>query len=233
MPPGAALELVSPADALGFGLPLGGALVLGVAMAVTTRPVLASLPEPTRDAAGKTPYHSLATPRFQLTVGVAGALAALIVALRVPAAHWLAWGALAVVNVLACAIDARTTWLPRRLSHAGWLVAALGVAVAALAERSWTPALAATIGAAAVGGFFHLAWRWTGQLGYGDVRLAATIGAVTALSSPLLVATALLAGTLLGAATGIGWRLTGRAGGFPYGPGLLAGAFASLVLPSG
>lgn len=215
----------------GYGIAVGCALVLGAVMAAATRPVLACLPEPTQDAAGKPTYASLATPSFGVSVGAASAVAALIVFLSAPAAHWLAWAALVIVNVLACAIDARTTWLPRLLSHAGWCVAGSGVAVATIAARSWTPALAAAIGAAAVGGFFHLAWRCTGQIGYGDVRLAATIGAVTALGSPMLVVTALLAGTLLGATTGIVLRLAGRAGGFAYGPGLLAGAFVALLLP--
>ena len=41
----------------------------------------------------------------------------------------------------------------------------------------------------------------------GDVRLAATIGAVTAMTSPTLVGAAVLTGTLLGAVTGVALRL--------------------------
>ena len=107
----------------------------------------------------------------------------------------------------------------------------MGALVAALAWSSWTPLLAAALGALVVGGFFHLVWRLTGGLGYGDVRLAATIGAVTAMTSPTLVGAAVLTGTLLGAVTGVALRLAGRRGGFPYGPGLLAGAFLPLLLP--
>ena len=44
-------------------------------------------------------------------------------------------------------------------------------------------------------------WRLSRGLGFGDVRLAATIGAVTGLESLDLVAGSVLLGTLLGAGT--------------------------------
>lgn len=193
--------------------------------------LLRALPEPDpAQADGKPPYAGLATPRFVLAVGLVSLLAALVVVLATPWPRWPAWAALTTVGVLACAIDARTTWLPLPLARAGWVIAAAGVALTAVVVGSWAPVVAAALGAAALGGLFHLLWRFTGAFGYGDVRLAATIGAVTALDGVTLVAWSLLLGTTAAAAVGVAHRLLGRRGAFPYGPGLLAGPFVALAL---
>lgn len=206
------------------------AVVLAGAAWALTPVVLRALPEPaTSDAKGKVPYAALVTPAFAAAVGVLGGLAGLVAFTALSVEHWLAWTALALVNLLACAIDARTTWLPARLSHVGWFVAAGGAVVVALAQGSAWPLVRAGLGAVAVGGLFHLLWWVTGTFGYGDVRLAVTIGAVTALVDAELVVASVLAGTALSAAVGIGYRLTGRREGFPYGPGLLAGPFVALL----
>lgn len=222
------LEAFTPAPAAA----VASALVVGLVLAVACGPILRRWPEPATQEP-KTPYAALATRGFAAAVGAAASAAVLIVVTTTPPHLWAAWASLAVVNVMACAIDARTTWLPARLSQVGWAVAALGAIIAGLSTASWLPVAAAAAGALVVGGFFHLLWRITAALGYGDVRLAATIGAVTALTSPLLVGAALLAGTLLSALVGIALHLAGRRGGFPYGPGLLAGPFVALLLPAG
>lgn len=207
--------------------------VLALLAASLSTAVLRALPEPVgADAAGKTPYVALATPRFRIAVGLATLAAGAIAFGALGAEHWLAWASLTFVNVIACAIDARTTWLPARLSHAGWFVAAAGAVVVALAQSSAWPLVRAGLGAAVVGGVFHLLWRVTGTFGYGDVRLAATIGAVTAMVDAGLVGASVLAGTALSAAVGVGYRLAGRRDGFPYGPGLLAGPFVALLVRS-
>ena len=209
-------------------------LVAGVLAALTallSSAVVQALPEPRgADAAGKTPYAALDTIRFRIAVGLAALAAGVPAFVLLGPEHWLAWSSLTVANVIACAIDARTTWLPVRLSQAGWLLAASGALVVALAQGSGWPLVRAGVAAAAVGGLFHLLWRVGGVLGYGDVRLAATIGAVTGLVDAGLVGASLLAGTALSAAVGIGYRVSGRGGGFPYGPGLLAGPFVALLV---
>lgn len=230
MPSPVAPQLVS-IDALPLlAWGLIGAALLGVAMAALAPHVLRALPEPLHDPEAPR-YSSLATPGFIVTTAALTALGSAVVVWRADPALWLAWSSLTTVNVLACAIDARTTWLPARLSWAGWTLAALGMLAAGVAAWSWLPVVAGLVGALIVGGFFHAVWRLSGQLGYGDVRLATTVGAVTALSSPALALWALLAGTLLGALTGLVLRACGRVGGFPYGPGLLTGAFVALLLP--
>lgn len=215
-----------------FAAPLC-AVALACLIAGATRAILPRLPEPhpdESDAAEKLPYAALATPGFILATALAALAAGLAAFVTQPVQHWLAWSALAGVSVVACAIDARTTWLPRVLSWAGWGVAAAGVLVTAALAGSWTPLLASAVGAAVLLALFHGLWRFTGAFGYGDVRLAATIGAVTALSSATLVGWSLLFGTAAGAVLGIVHHLRGRRGGFAYGPGLLAGPFLASVL---
>lgn len=204
------------------------------ALAVLLSPaVLRALPEPTgADAVGKIPYAALGSVWFRIAVGLATLIAGAIAFGTLGVEHWLAWSSLAWVNVIACVIDARTTWLPARLSQAGWLLAAAGALVVALAQGSAWPLVRAGVGAVVVGGLFHLLWWVSGTFGYGDVRLAATIGAVTALVDGGLVGASVLAGTALSAAVGIGYRASGRRGGFPYGPGLLAGPFVALLVRS-
>ena len=112
----------------------------------------------------------------------------------------------------------------------GALLALVGV-IQSHEYRGYSHWFGLLVAAVAVGGgLFHLLWRWTGAFGYGDVRLAATIGAVTALDSVELVTTSLLLGTLVGAVWGVVHRLAGGRGAFPYGPGLLAGPFLALAL---
>lgn len=210
---------------------VAAALLLGVVVAVATPVVLRRLPEPTTpDAAGKLPYAALATPRVAAGLGLVACACGVLAFGTLTWPHWPAWVALAGVNVIACGVDARTTWLPLALARAGWAVAAAGAVVVAAATGSWTPLLAAAGGAAALGAFFHLVWRVSGAFGYGDVRLAATIGAVTALDSVSLVGWSVLLGTAAGAVLGVVHRLRDGPGGFPYGPGLLAGPFLALAL---
>ncbi|WP_052462629.1 prepilin peptidase [Nigerium massiliense] len=217
------MELVHAGLALAAGALTGGAAI----------PVLRRLPEPLDDpdVAGKRPYATLATPWFAFGVTVASAAASTLVAAAVTPWHWLAWAALTTVSVLAVAIDLRTTYLPRVLAHAGYAIAAAGVVVACVGTGSPLPAVASSAGALATGGFFWLFWRVSGGLGYGDVRLAATIGAVTALTSAELVLWSAFLGTLVGAVWSVARRLaSGSDAPFAYGPALLAGPFLALVL---
>lgn len=207
------------------------ALAWGGLIAASAGPMLRHLPEPpAEDADGKPLYAALATRGFLLGVFVAGTVAAALVLLRQPAQHWLGWTSLAGPCLVAGAIDARTTWLPKVLTATGLLLAALGaLAASVLANEPW-PLVSAVVGAGACGGFFHVAWRVTGALGYGDVRLAAVIGAVAALSGWAFVAWAMVLGSIAGALSGIVHAMRRGRGAFPYGPGLLAGPFLALLL---
>lgn len=209
------------------------AVLVGAGTAAATPWLLSRLPEPVDDPeiGRKIPYVQLATRPFVLAVFAATTAASLATTLLTAPASWLAWSSLATVGVLAAAVDLRTTYLPLRLAQAGWAMAAAGaVATAAAGGNAW-PLLRAAGGALALGGFFWLFWRLVGGLGFGDVRLAATVGAVTSLHSTELVLAAAFCGTAMGAGWGLGRRvLAGRDTPFPYGPALTAGPFLALLL---
>lgn len=206
------------------------ALVAGLA-GRAAGPVLRSLPEPLDDpdAATKLPYASLATRGFAVGVAVATGSASGLAFTLAPPELWLAWLALSGVGVMAAAIDLRTTWLPLPLARAGWACAAVGVGLAAAVRRDPAPLVGAALGALGLWLFFEVAWRVTGGFGYGDVRLMATVGAVTGAHDPELVLPAALAGAVIGAVWGVARHLRGGRGAFPYGPALLAGPFVALV----
>ncbi|MGJ6981003.1 prepilin peptidase [Aestuariimicrobium soli] len=146
---------------------------------------------------------------------------------------WFAWASAGLVLVV---VDLATTYLPVRLH---WWAAALtlvGVAAALVRQPSWA-LLGSTVGGAAVAaGFFWLVWRFSGQFGFGDVRLAAPLGALAGLLGWPGWFAALLAGTALGAVHGLvvtAWRRrhpSGLGTAFPYGPALWCGPWVALLV---
>lgn len=129
-------------------------------------------------------------------------------------------------------VDLRTTWLPRTLHLV--CLAQVALALVWVALLDWSSALASLAGGGIAFLLFHLVWRFSSTFGYGDVRLAALVGAVGALGGLDGWLTALLCGTLLGALWGIGhalWRRgTDRPAHFAYGPALWLGPIAAVVL---
>ena len=81
---------------------------------------------------------------------------------------------------------------------------------------------------------FHLVWRFSSAFGYGDVRLAAIVGAVGALRGIDGWLLALLCGTTLGALWGVVHALmrrgTDRPAHFAYGPALWLGPIAAVAV---
>lgn len=201
---------------------------------VASGPVLRALPEPRTDVVDdKPPYATLATRRFAVAVAVGAAAAGLVIATRLPPTSWPVWLSLATVGVLLATIDARTTWLPLPLTRVLWLGTATGAGVQLLvaADSERGPlALRMLVGAAAVGLFFGAFWWLVGGLGFGDVRLAPALGAALASVSWGTMAVGLFLGTALGALVGVIRQVRRRAGPFPYGPALVAGAFLGLAL---
>lgn len=205
---------------------------LALVIAIATRPILSHLPEPLDDPdiADKRPYASLGSPGFLAAVFVIAVVASGLVAWIVPPTGWLAWAALIVPGVLAIAIDGATTWLPRVLTTAMALIAGVGIALWAILDADASIALRGLLGALAVGGFFYLFWRFTGGIGFGDVRLMAVVGAVAAARSAQTASWGVLIGTLLGAIWGVTTRLVRGPGPFPYGPALWSGPFVALAI---
>lgn len=192
-----------------------------VVLAVAAPAVLRRLPR----TAGAPDYPALAGPRFCVVVAAVGVVTASLVAWR--AEHPVAWCAVVAPGALQVAVDARTTWLPLRLSQAMWALAAGAVAWLAVVDPD--AALRGALGAGAVTAGFWLVWR-LGGIGFGDVRLVPVLGLAAATQSWSHVLWAVLAGTMLGAVHGIVHRLRGHRGAFPYGPSLWVGAVAVLLM---
>lgn len=177
-------------------------------------------------------FAGLVTHRSTLLLVLAAAVAAAVL-WWVPAAHHWLWAPYLGVGLPLAAVDLRTTFLPKRLN--AWAGAAMVAGLAPLAVTDWRAAIGAVIGASAAFTFFYVAWRVSSALGFGDVRLALLIGAVSGQGGVSAWTTALLAGTGLGALHGIGHALwarrdPGRPRHFAFGPALWLGPLVGAVV---
>ncbi|MFI6014894.1 prepilin peptidase [Streptomyces sp. NPDC051243] len=144
------------------------------------------------------------------------------------------WLLLAPVGVLLAVVDLRVRRLPDPLTLplAAAAPALLGL-VALVPEHSgdWSTALWAT---PALGAFYYLLWLINPRgMGFGDVKLALGAGAVLGWYGWPTVMLGTFAGFLSGALYGWGLVLTGRTGrksAIPFGPFLLGGTFAGLLI---
>lgn len=207
-------------------------LLAGAITGLTAPAVLRRLPEP-GSGEDKVPYRALATWEFAWATGACAVAALAVVAARLPVAIWPVWIPLATLGVLLAGIDAVTTWLPLRLTRILWAATLISATVTlGLVDPGLRGGLAMrmVIGAIVVGAFFWAFWRWIGGLGFGDVRLAPVLGAVTASVSWQILVLGLLIGTGLGALHGVVRQVRSRAGPFPYGPSLIAGAFVAVAV---
>ncbi|WP_432028707.1 prepilin peptidase [Streptomyces sp. 1222.5] len=144
------------------------------------------------------------------------------------------WLLLAPVGVLLAAVDFRVQRLPDPLTLplAAAALALLGLA-AVLPEHAghWLTAL---YGALALGGGYYLLYRINpAGMGFGDVKLAVGMGAVLGWYGWPTVLLGTFAGFLLGALYGgalVVARRAGRKSAIPFGPFLMAGALAGLLV---
>jgi leader peptidase (prepilin peptidase) / N-methyltransferase len=178
---------------------------------------------------GEAAYRS-AAPLIVATALVCAALAA-ATDTRPELAVWLLLGP---VGVLLAAVDLRVKRLPDVLTLplAGGALVLLGVA-ALLPEHAgdWFTSL---YGALALGGAFFLLFLINpGGMGFGDVKLALGLGAALGWYGwpTLMLGTfaAFLLGALYGGAL-IAVRRAGRKTAIAFGPFLIAGAFAGILI---
>ncbi|WP_406726101.1 A24 family peptidase [Streptomyces sp. GD-15H] len=144
------------------------------------------------------------------------------------------WLLLVPVGVLLAVVDFRVQRLPDPLTlpFAAAALALLGL-VTLVPEHAgeWTTAL---LGALALGaGYFVLFLINPGGMGFGDVKLALGAGAVLGWYGWPTVMLGTFAGFLFGALYGgalVVARRAGRRTAIPFGPFLIAGAFAGLLI---
>lgn len=177
-----------------------------------------------------TPYGTGPVAPAAVTALVCAALAA-ATGTRPELAVWLL---LAPVGVLLAVVDFRVQRLPDPLTlpFAAAALALLGV-VALVPEHAgtWTTAL---LGALALGaGYFALFLINPAGMGFGDVKLALGAGAVLGWYGWPTVMLGTFAGFLFGALYGgalVVARRAGRGTAIPFGPFLIAGALAGLLI---
>lgn len=168
-----------------------------------------------------------------------------IVVAAVPAAAWALWASgpgwltpaylvLAVAGAALGVIDSHTHRLPNALVFPlTWATAAL-LALAALGTGGW-----GSLGRAALGGLAFFAVYQVlylvaprGGIGYGDVKLALSLGAVLTWHSWTTLLVGVFAAHLLAGAVAIVLLLGRRAGwktGIAFGPYMLLGAMIGLT----
>ena len=140
------------------------------------------------------------------------------------------------VSVALSVIDLHTRLLPTRVIWPTLAVTVVLAAVAALADDDPRAFVRAAVAGAVVFGFFHvLWWVYPAGMGYGDVRLSSLVGFVLGyLGSPELLI-GLYAAFFVFAVLGV-LRAAARRDRsalrtpLPFGPFLLAGALAGVVL---
>ena len=159
-----------------------------------------------------------------------GGLAAAAVFSADPASR-LILAPLAVSGPWLAAVDFDVMRLPNRVLAVTALLMAGAILTVALTGAGPSVAIQALIGGAVAGGTFAVIhFASNGEMGFGDVKLAALIGAGL---GPLGIGHVCLA-LLAGSAAALIWikGTTHRGSHLPYGPWLLAGALIAALVPS-
>lgn len=201
------------------------------------------LPEPANPDPDdpKIPYLVIAAPRWLpwLLAVIAAAMAA-VVAWGTDRNELLpAWVVICGVGSWLSYVDARTRYLPMRLTYPLLAATVALVGVGALVTSEWRTFAASVAGVVGVWLVFELIYQvgrffGRGAFGYGDVRLAVVLGAVLAPLGWTEIIVGLYAGFLLSLIVGVPLRLLGVIGraNTSFGQYLVAGAVLGAVWPT-
>ncbi|WP_254710417.1 prepilin peptidase, partial [Streptomyces lunaelactis] len=144
------------------------------------------------------------------------------------------WLLLAPFAVLLALVDRNVHRLPDRLTLPLAAAAAVLLGLAALAPGdagSWPTAL---LGGMILGAFYFLLFLiHPNGMGFGDVKLALSLGVALGWYGWTVLFTGAFAGLLLGSLYGLGLMILRRAGrktAIPFGPFMILGALAGLLL---
>lgn len=153
-----------------------------------------------------------------------------------PHPELVVWLLLVPVGLLLATVDLAVHRLPDIVTLPLAAIALIGLGGTALlpaAGGSWRTAL---LGSLTLGGCYFVLFLINPRgFGFGDVKLAPALGAVLGWYGWGIVLIGTFAGYLFGALYGVGLILARRAGrksAIPFGPFLLAGAFAGILLGS-
>jgi leader peptidase (prepilin peptidase) / N-methyltransferase len=141
---------------------------------------------------------------------------------------------LALVVVVVTFIDIDHHRIPDRITLRAFPIAFVLIAVTAVVTGAPRGVIGALIGSLAFGGIlfvFHLISP--AGMGFGDVKLAFTLGLYVGWVNPFLVLHALMLGAVLGVVVAIPAVVKrGRKAAFPFGPTLCAGTLAAVIFSS-
>ncbi|MEU4192224.1 A24 family peptidase [Kribbella sp. NPDC026611] len=213
-----------------------GVLVCGPAAYLLGPWLMRRIPEPVLDEGDtKIPYASLAGPRAAYWCGgvaaLAGGLLGWLLGMDVVLPAWLV---LAVSGAVLGYIDARTRFLPSVIIWPTYLVVGVALLAAALVSGEWDALWRAALAGAIGFGVFYLLWfAFPRGVGFGDVRLSGLLGLALGWLGWGEFASGLYGGFFLGAVVGIvliAARVMTRKQMVPFGPFMLVGALAGVVL---
>ena len=141
---------------------------------------------------------------------------------------------LCAVGVALALIDLDTQRLPDALTLPSYAVVAVGLGAAAAATGESHQLVRAGIGGAVLGGFYFAVWfAYPAGMGFGDVKLAPTLGAYLGWLGYGVLAVGAFLGFLFGALVGIGVILFtegGRKTRIPFGPFMIAGTLVAVFV---
>ncbi|MEV6267117.1 A24 family peptidase [Kribbella sp. NPDC051936] len=213
-----------------------GVVVCGPVAAVLGPWLLRRIPEPELDEGEtKVPYAVLAGRRAAYWCGglaaVAGGLLGLFLGLDAVLPTWLV---LAVAGAILGYIDARTRFLPSVIIWPTYAVVGAGLVAAAAATGEWGSLRRAAIAGAIGFAVFYVLWfAFPRGVGFGDVRLSGLLGLALGWLGWGEFASGLYGGFFLGSVVGIvliATRVMTRKQMVPFGPFMLAGALAGVLL---
>nr|WP_202453717.1 A24 family peptidase [Streptomyces sp. SID4913] len=143
------------------------------------------------------------------------------------------WLVLAPIGVLLASVDHRVHRLPDGLTLPAAGAAAVLLGLAALLPEHAGSWLSALLGGLVLGAFYFLLFLINPSgMGFGDVKLALSLGVALGWYGWAVVFAGGFAGFLFGAAYGVVLvvlRRAGRRTGIPFGPFMLAGALLGLL----
>ncbi|MFE6978879.1 prepilin peptidase [Streptomyces sp. NPDC057682] len=143
------------------------------------------------------------------------------------------WLLLAPVGVLLASIDRRVHRLPDQLTLPAAAAAAVLLGAAALLPEHAGSWLSALLGGASLGAFYFVLFLINPNgMGFGDVKLALSLGVALGWYGWAVVFAGGFAGFLFGALYGLVlviMRRAGRKTGIPFGPFMIAGALLGLL----
>ncbi len=220
--------LLGLCSAAGAGLATG-LLAPSVLRRIALRPIADGSSHEHEPAAST---NSLLRPGFWIATVAVAVLVGGATGWLLPWRSWAPWLVLAVGGALLITVDAATRRLPNPIMYPVWAAMAVAIAICAVVGHDPMIAVRMVVGAAGWGLILYLVW-WisSGQVGFGDVRLALPLGAAAGSLGWDMIYLSLLLGTFVGALTGLAVRIRrGRsAPPFAYGPALYAGCVLALL----